>query len=206
MKNGKAPLAAYIAAPLMTITCFFIASLVFTFVLKNPSPVPVFIIFGTIQVIAMVLFAVLPRRGKRIARTVAMFLIGSFILVLAGMLGRNNFQIEGFLYYLLSGTFGGTIIHFIMGKIAGPIVFSRSWCNWGCWTSMVFDLLPYKTGTQWRTGILPKMRYIHFAASFALVALCYWGLHYSFINTDSAALKQGTGTTQEFIWFITTAM
>lgn len=202
MEKRKTPLTAYLAAPLMTITGFFIASLIFTFVLNNPSPVPVFIIFGTIQVTTMLLFAVLPKRRKRIARMVAMFLIGAFILVLAGMLGRNNFQLEGFFYYLFSGTFGGVIIHFVMGKIAGPIFFSRNWCNWGCWTSMIFDLLPFKTDTKWQTGILPKMRYIHFAVSMVLVAGCYWGLKYSIINTDTEALKQGMGTTQEFIWFI----
>jgi ferredoxin-type protein NapH len=202
LKKRKKPLTAYLAAPLMTITGFFIASLIFTFVFNNPSPVPVFIMFGTIQVICMLLFALLPRRRKRIARMVAMFLIGTFILVLAGMLGRNNFQLEGLFFYLFSGTFGGVIIHFTVGKIAGPVFFSRNWCNWGCWTSMILDLLPYKTDTRWKTGILPKIRHIHFALSVLLVATCYWGLKYSFINTDAEALKQGMGTTQEFIWFI----
>ena len=79
--------SAYAALPLLSIALFSAAALFFVFVLGDPSPVPVFVIFALIWAVTMTLFAILPGRGKSIARGVAMFLVGSFILVLAGLLG-----------------------------------------------------------------------------------------------------------------------
>ena len=53
-------------------------------------------------------------------------------------------QIEGFFFYLLAGFYAGSVIHYLVAKIVGPLVFNRGWCGWACWTAMVLDLLPYK--------------------------------------------------------------
>lgn len=186
----------------MMVTGYAIASFVFIFLLKEPSPVPVFVIFGTVQAICMLLYAVLPKKGKTAARMISMFFVGLFIFVLAGILGRNNFQLEGFFFYLFSGSLSGVIVHFAMAKIIGPVMFGRSWCGWGCWTAMVLDILPYKTGAFWRKGILSRLRYFHFGLSLLLTAGLFFGLRQSIIHTDPAALEEGIGTATELIWFL----
>ena len=195
-------ISQYAATPLMTAIGFLIASVVFTFVLKIPDPVPVFIIFASVQVISMFLYAVLPKKGKQIPRQISMFLIGTFIFALAGLLGRVNFQLEGFFFYLTTGTVSGVLIHFAMAKLVGPIFFGRGWCSWGCWTAMVLDLLPYKKNTTWKKGALPQLRYIHFGVSLLLVLLLFYVFRMSVIHSDPAALKTGLGTVTEMVWFL----
>jgi len=203
MKTKKNPkLTAYLSAPLSIITGFTLASLFFTFVLKDTSPVPIFIIFAVIEAGGILAYGLLPDRLKNRARMTSMFLIGSFIFLLAGLLGMNNFQLEGFLFYLFSGTMSGAIIHFVMAKIIGPIFFSRNWCSWGCWSSMIFDLLPYKNNIKWNSPSSGKLRYVHFFLALGLVAALFYGFKYSFVQTNPAALKEGMGTQAELVWFL----
>ncbi len=203
MKNqSKAPLLSYIAAPLMILVCFSLASLVFTFIVKDPSPVPVFMVFATVQVLCMLLSAALPSKGKAIARSISKFIIGSFILILAGILGRNNFQLEGFFLYAITGTMSGVLVHFLMGKIAGPLLWGRTWCSWGCWSAMIFDLLPFRKDTVWKRGALPKVRYFHFGFSLVLIIVLYYVFKKSFLQTDPTALNSRLGTVQEMTWFM----
>jgi polyferredoxin len=199
----KAVFKAYTSAIIMTIAWFSIASMLFAFVLKNPSPVPIFIIFCFVQISCMSLFAIVPGKGKTIVRIVSMFIIGSFLMVMAGILGRSNLQVEGFFFSVISGTMGGAIVHFAMAKIAGPLFYNRNWCSWGCWTSIVLDLLPYKSNISWKKGTVQRIRYYHFALSFIIVVVLYYGYKYSILNTDSEALKSGIGTKIELIWFLT---
>ncbi len=202
MNVKKLPrLGAYAALPLLSIALFSLASLFFVFVLGEPSPVPVFVIFALIWAVTMTLFAILPGRGKSIARGVSMFLVGSFILVLAGLLGRNNFQIEGLFFQLFSGTLSGVIVHFAMGKIVGPLITGRAWCGWGCWTGMILDLLPYKGGVVWQGQALPRWRVLHFALALLLTGGLYYGLSYTTVQTDPEALKTGMGTMAGLLWF-----
>lgn len=195
----KAGIGAYIAAPLIAVLWFTIASLVFTFILKEPSPVPIFITFAVIQVVAMILFGLLPGKGKLIARITSMFLIGSAIMLLAGVFSRTNLQIEGFFFYIFSGTVSGAIVHYAMGKVVGPILYNRNWCSWGCWTSMILDLLPYRTNVTWRKGKLSHLRFYHFALSLLVVAGIYFGLKLAIVNNDPAAQ---VGTITELYWFL----
>ncbi len=199
----RAGVSAYIMAPVSILTGFFIASLIFMFILNEPSVIPVFIIFGSIQYVCILLYALFPERCKIFARLASAFLIGSFILVLAGILGQNDFQIEGFFFYLVSGIMGGAVVHFSMAKIFGPLFFSRNWCSWGCWTGMILDLLPYKENIKWKKGSIRYVRYIHFTLSLILVLIVFYGLKRTVIHTDPELLKEGMGTEAEFLWFIT---
>ncbi len=187
----------------MVITGFTIASLIFTVVLKEPSPVPVFILFALIQAGSMSLYALLPGRGRRVARMVSMFLMGTMLFVLVGVMSRTNIQLEGFFFYLFSGAMSGAIVHFLMGKTIGTIVFGRNWCSWGCWTAMILDLLPFKNDTRRHTGWVSSFRYIHFALALLIPAVLFFGLNHTIIHTDAQALKSGVGTFQELVWFLT---
>jgi ferredoxin-type protein NapH len=195
-KNG--PFRNYLMAPLITALVFTFASLFFAFVLKDPSPVPVFIIFAIIQVVCMTLFAILKGNSKKIARSVSILLIGIFLFVMAGILGRTNFQLEGFFFYLFSGTMSGVIVHFAMAKIIGPLLYNRAWCSWGCWSSMIFNLLPFKQNNTFNKK-LSYLRYYHFALSVILVAVLFFVFNYSIANTKS---QSAAGSLSEMIWFL----
>ncbi len=124
-------------------------------------------------------YAGLPRRKKLWGRRLAQFLIGVYMLLFLGLLQRENMQLEGFFFYLLSGFFAGSVIHYLIAKVGGPLIFNRGWCGWACWTAMILDLLPYRRNKGLpfspRWGLL---RYLHFALSLTLVLGLWWGVSY----------------------------
>jgi len=184
----KAGIGAYLATPIMHVVVMTLASLAAIYGLGlrgEQSPVPVFVFFAVVDAACMLLYAVLPQRFKNAARLTAMFIIGSTLLLLAGILGKQNFQAEGFWFFALAGAFGGVIIHFTVGKIAGPVFTGRSWCSWGCWTAMILDLLPYKESRGWVKG-KAGYRVVHFALGTAVVAILVFGFHYTMHTPDHA--------------------
>lgn len=185
----------------MSILVYGAASLIFTLLLKMSDPVPVFIFFAVVQLLSMLLFVLLPEKRKHIARKISMIIIGSTILILAGILARQNFQVEGFMFMLIAGVLGGPVIHFIM-KITGTLFTGRSWCSWGCWTAVVLDFLPYKTGTLWKNTRLPKIRYLHIALSIAVVVILYAVFGYTITATEADAAGNGQGNIAIVYWFM----
>lgn len=111
-------------------------------------------------------------RRYRHARRVSQLLIGLYMLVFLGLIGRENMQIEGFWYYLFSGVFEAATIHYAVAKIFGPLLFGRGWCGYACWTAMVLDWLPYKIPARPRRK-WAWIRHIVFAASLAFVAVLF---------------------------------
>jgi polyferredoxin len=101
------------------------------------------------------------------ARIFIQFFIGLYMLIYLGIICRENMQIEGFFYYITIGTFEAAVIHYLIAKIGGPLVFGRGWCGYACWTAMVLDLLPYKEPKIPRTGILGLLRIGIFVFSLA---------------------------------------
>ncbi len=133
---------------------------------------------GTALAIGLGVYAALPKRQKPWGRRLAQFLIGAYMLVFLGLLQRENMQIEGFFFYLLSGFFAGSVIHYLVAKVAGPILFNRGWCGWSCWTAMVLDLLPFKRNKAGRlAGHWDYLRYAHFGLSLGLVSVLWWGFN-----------------------------
>lgn len=134
---------------------------------------------GTAVAVGLGVYIALPARKKPLGRRLAQFLVGVYMLVFLGLVGRENMQIEGFFFYLFSGFFAGSVIHYLVAKIAGPLIFNRGWCGWACWTAMVLDLLPFQ---RHRTPRLPEpwtyLRYGHFALSLGLVTALWWGFNY----------------------------
>jgi len=107
---------------------------------------------------------------KKYAREFVQFGVGAYMLVFLGLICKENMQIEGFWYYLLSGVAGAGVLHYAIAKIFGPLLFGRGWCGYACWTAMILDLLPYKQpqGPRRKLGFI---RYIVFAGSLVLVLL-----------------------------------
>lgn len=124
-------------------------------------------------------YTLLPKHQKLWGRRLAQFLVGAYMLIFLGFVERENMQIEGFFFYLLSGIFAGSVIHYLVAKVAGPLIFNRGWCGWACWTAMVLDLLPYKRNPRGRlTSEWGNMRYLHFGLSLFLVLALWLGLGY----------------------------
>lgn len=147
---------------------------------------------GTALGIGLGLYGVLPKSKKPIGRRLTLFLIGLFLILFAIFLGEENPQIEGFLFGLLTGVIQMAVMHYLVAKVFGPLLFGRLWCGWACWTVMVLDLLPFSRSP----GRLPKkfggLRYLHFAISAALVLVLVFAFGY----------KQGAAGQQAVIWFI----
>ena len=112
-------------------------------------------------------------RGSKNARRTTQLLVGLYMLVYLGLIRRENMQIEGFWYYLLTGVFEAATIHYAVAKIFGPLLFGRGWCGYACWTAMVLDFLPYKVPAQPRRRI-GWIRYIAFVGSIAFVAALFF--------------------------------
>jgi len=134
---------------------------------------------GTSIAVGLGVYQYLPRKQKHWGRRMAQFLVGTYMLVFLGFFLGENMQIEGFFFYLLSGLVGGSVIHYMVAKLAGPLLFNRGWCGWSCWTAMVLDLLPFKRN---KSGRLPRkwefLRYFHFALSLGLVLMLWFGFDY----------------------------
>lgn len=111
-------------------------------------------------------------KNNKHARKISQLLVGSYMLLYLGVFRNENMQIEGFWYYLFSGVFEAAVIHYLVAKIAGPLIFGRGWCGYACWTAMVLDFLPYKVPKNPRKK-LGWIRYIVFAASLTFVATLF---------------------------------
>jgi len=134
---------------------------------------------GTALGIGIGCYSALPRRRKLWGRRLAQFLIGAYMLVFLGLIERENMQIEGFFFYLLAGFFAGSVIHYLVAKLAGPLLFNRGWCGWACWTAMILDLLPYRRNKAGRASSKwGYLRYAHFVLSLGLVLVLWWGFYY----------------------------
>lgn len=122
--------------------------------------------------IALSLGIFLFQRKYPYARRMVQLLVGLYMLVYLGLICRENMQIEGFWYYLLTGVFEAATIHYAVAKIFGPLLFGRGWCGYACWTAMVLDFLPYPVPRK-PPKKLGWIRYFTFAASFLFVAALF---------------------------------
>ena len=129
---------------------------------------------GTALGFGIGLYNLLPRKKKPSGRRFSQLLIGFYMLGFLGIIKMENMQLEGFFFYLLSGFFSGSVIHYLVAKIMGPIIFGRGFCGWACWTAMVLDYLPYKKNKSGRIAAKwESLRYVHFSISLLLV-LALW--------------------------------
>ncbi len=158
----------------------------------STQPLIMFGYIGTSLGIGLGLYATLPKKQKPTGRRLTLFLVGLFLLGFAIFLGRENVQLEGAIFGLLTGIIQMGVIHYLIAKILGPLLFGRMWCGWACWTVMVLDLLPFQKPAGRIPGRWGWVRYLHFGLSLGLVLL----LVLVFGFRDGA-----TGTTA-VIWFI----
>ncbi len=142
----------------------------------------VFFIFALITSGSMLAYALKKKKRVR-ARYFSMAVMGSAIFLGVGVMGRMNFNVEGFAFAVMGGFTGGIVIHFMMAKILGPLIFNRNWCGWACWTVAVLDLLPYKKPEPNRRELMP-LRYVHYAVSLVLAGILFYGAGYSIFHGE----------------------
>ena len=133
---------------------------------------------GTSIAFGIVINTILPKKHAHYGRRITQLLVGLYMLFFLGLFLSVNMQIEHFFFYTLTGTIGGAIIHYLPAKVIGPVLFSRGWCGWGCWTAMVLDFLPWKRPVEGRVRKMGIFRYVHFAISLGLVAFLVFIMHH----------------------------
>jgi polyferredoxin len=194
--NGKAqtpdpqrPKRASLVIPLVMTAAFWAIAILFWrltgawFFLVN------FGYIGLAVGLGMTLYTLLPRRRKPLGRRVTQFLVGVYMLGFLGFFARENMQLEGFFHFLLAGFLAGAVIHYLVAKLFGPLLFGRAWCGWACWTAMVLDLLPFKRNPAGRPpGRWGMLRYLHFGLSLALVLVLWFVFRYQVRTNDMRSL------------------
>jgi polyferredoxin len=117
-------------------------------------------------------YATAPRALKQQQRRVVLATGGLSILAPSLLVG-TSLDLEGFFLLLLAGTGGAAIGHTLVTVIAGPLVFGRALCGWGCWRAMVLELLPVGRGRGRRRGPWAALPYVGLATSAGSAALGY---------------------------------
>ncbi len=134
---------------------------------------------GTSVGVGLGLYAALPKKKKPLGRRLSLLLVGTFLVGFAAIYGQENMQIEGAFFGLLGGVYQAAVVHYLIAKIFGPMLFGRIWCGWACWTVMVLDLLPFKRPAGRLPGKWGWFRYLHFAISLGLVTVAWYVLGYT---------------------------
>jgi len=96
-------------------------------------------------------YAIVPRARKQRARRLVLFTGGLSIMAFS-LLSPTNLDMEGFFALVFAGTMGAAVGHNLVTVIIGPMVFGRLVCGWGCWRSMVLELLPLGRSPGRRRG------------------------------------------------------
>lgn len=156
------------------------------------QPLIMFGYIGTSLGIGLGLYATLPKKQKPIGRRLTLFLVGLFLVGYAIFMGRENVQIEGALFGLLTGVIQMGVIHYLIAKIFGPLLFGRMWCGWACWTVMILDLLPFTRPSGRLPGRWGWIRYLHFGLSLGVVLLFVYVIGF----------RDGATGTIAVTWFI----
>lgn len=120
-------------------------------------------------------------RYRPYARRLVIMLLGSLLLAVAFITDHGNMQMEGLLFALVAGGGAYIILHFVIAKFVGPLIFGRIWCGWACWYAMVFDLLPYPFSNYHRPW--GWVRYAHLGILIGLVVVLWFGFGVAGLDT-----------------------
>ena len=179
-----------------------------------------FTILGTLIGLGFGIWPILKKENRDIVRKITMILFGSYIFFGFGMgliypffgyLRTENFQFEGFWFYLILGGFAGTVYHYAIAKIFGPFLWGRAFCGWACWTTIVLDFLPWIKNNDRINKKWEYFRYILFFMCTATVIILLFV--FNFIGLDIVRIRSNglPGiqtifskyiTLKEFWWFL----
>jgi ferredoxin-type protein NapH len=101
---------------------------------------------------------------------------GGLSILAPSLLGAGSLDLEGFFLLLFAGTAGAALGHTLVTVIAGPLVFGRALCGWGCWRAMVLEFLPFRRGPGRRRGAWSLLPYLGLATSAGASAFAFHAL------------------------------
>lgn len=205
---------------LVIMAVFYTLAIVLWKVKNYPLFLANFSIMGTLLGLGFGIWALAKNERKDGIRKITMVLVGSYIFLgfglgliypFFGYIRTENFQIEGFWFYLLVGGFAGTVYHYSIAKIIGPFLFGRSFCAWGCWTAAVLEFLPWKKSEGRIHKGWEYFRYVFFFGNIALVLILLFAFGY--VGLDMMRVKYGVlpdmrtvffkyASMKEFWWFL----
>lgn len=148
------------------------------FLLGGPMLALLLAYAGLFAGVGVGLFLALPDRKRQNGRRVMLLMMGTLLLVIALTSDHGNMQIEGLFFGVLAGFAPYIILHYMLAKIAGPLLFGRIWCGWACWFAMLFDLLPYPNSRYRLPKYWGRLRYAHFGLSLLAVLALWFGAGY----------------------------
>jgi hypothetical protein len=184
--------AQKLIVPKIVMLAFFTLGTVLWLTYGLIMPLFFFGFIGTSVGVGLGLYAALPKKKKPLGRRLSLLLVGTFLVGFVAIFNQENMQIEGVFFGLLGGVYQAAVVHYLIAKIFGPMLFGRIWCGWACWKVMVLDLLPFKRPAGRLPGKWGWIRYLHFAISLGLVVILWFGFSFQNGAMGSTAL----------IWFI----
>lgn len=155
-------------APIILESIFIVIAVIVYSITSNPFFIFNFLYIGTAIAIGLAVM----NKNHRYGRNIIMLAVGSYLFFYVGIFSHENISMAGFWYYLFLGVFEAAVIHFLIAKIFGPLIFGRGWCGYACWTAMILDLLPYKTPESERKN-WGYVRYVLFVAILCFVSALF---------------------------------
>jgi polyferredoxin len=149
---------------------------------------------GASVAVGLALYFTLPRLDQPLKRRLVLMLLGASLFGAAAFRDSVHalFQIEGLFFDLFSGVLLAAVLHYLVAKLLGPLLFGRIWCGWACWTAVVLDQLPFKRSPGRLAGRWGWLRYGHAGLSFGLVATLWY----------AAGYRPGAGGPTALAWFL----
>lgn len=156
--------------PIIIFSFFSIVAISMFYLTNNIFMIFNFLYIGSFVSVGVYLFST----GNKYGRSAVQWGVGLYFVLFLGLISHENMWISGFFFYLFLGVFQAAVIHYLIAKIIGPILFGRGWCGYACWIGMVLDVLPYKIPkTHERVANLGLLRYVVFLLALTFVGLLF---------------------------------
>jgi len=105
---------------------------------------------------------------RLLGRKIAILMILPCLLLFVPIVNNENFQLEGVVLIVLVGFFSKGFIHYCVAKLFGPLIWSRGFCGYACWTAAVLDWLPIRKTNNSIPRSYRKLRFIALGISVLL--------------------------------------
>jgi polyferredoxin len=105
---------------------------------------------------------------RLLGRKIAILMILPCLLLFVPIVNNENFQLEGVVLIVLVGFFSKGFIHYSVAKLFGPLIWSRGFCGYACWTAAVLDWLPIHKTNNTIPRSYRKLRYVALGISILL--------------------------------------
>lgn len=107
--------------PIIFESIFIIIALIVYGITSNPFFIVNFLYIGTSLSVGLAIM----NKNHRYGRNVIMIAIGSYLFFYVGIFQHENISMSGFWYYLFLGVFEAAVVHFLVAKILGTLLFGR---------------------------------------------------------------------------------